>query len=57
MTQYEAFGKKIIYGKETIGIIRSTVWMNPNGKVKKHWKRVPQAADHPAKGLEVLIQG
>ncbi len=54
MTKYEAFGEKMMYGKKTIGIIRSTVWVGPNGKVKKHWRKVPKAADHPAKILELL---
>ncbi len=54
MTQYGAFGEKMMYGKKTTGVIRSTVWVGPNGKVKKHWKRVAKAADHPAKVLEAL---
>jgi peroxiredoxin len=37
-----------------VGVIRSTVWIDPKGKVKKHWARVPKAADHPAKVLEAL---
>jgi len=35
-------------------VIRSTVWVGSDGKVKKHWKRVAKAADHPAKVLEAL---
>ena len=54
MTQYGAFGEKMMYGKKTMGVIRSTVWVGPNGKVKKHWKRVAKAADHPAQVLEAL---
>jgi peroxiredoxin Q/BCP len=57
MTKYGAFGEKMMYGKKTVGIIRSTVWIGPNGKVKKHWKRVAKAADHPAKVLEALEAG
>ncbi len=56
MTQYGAFGEKMMYGKKTTGVIRSTVWVGPNGKVKKHWKRVAKAADHPAQVLEALAQ-
>jgi len=33
---------------------RSTVLIGPDGKVRKHWKRVPKAEDHPAKVLEEL---
>ena len=54
MTKYEAFGEKMMYGKKTVGVIRSTVLVGPDGKVKKHWKRVARAADHPAKVLEEL---
>jgi peroxiredoxin Q/BCP len=54
MTQYGAFGEKKMYGKVTTGVIRSTVWVGPDGKVKKHWRKVANAADHPAKVLEVM---
>jgi peroxiredoxin Q/BCP len=54
MTKYGAFGEKMMYGKRTMGVIRSTVWVGPDGKVKKHWRRVAKAADHPAKVLEAL---
>ena len=57
MEKYGAWGKKMMYGKKTVGVIRSTVWIGPNGKVKKHWKRVAKAADHPAKVLEALRAG
>lgn len=57
MTKYNAFGEKMMYGKKVTGVIRSTVWIGENGKVKKHWKRVPKAADHPAKVLEALLAG
>ena len=43
-----------MYGRKTTGVIRSTVWIGPDGRVVKHWKRVPKAADHPAKVLEAL---
>jgi peroxiredoxin Q/BCP len=54
MTQYEAFGEKKMYGKVAMGVIRSTVWVGPDGKVKKHWRKVANAADHPAEVLETL---
>ena len=56
MTQYDAYGEKMMYGKKTIGIIRSTVWIGTDGKVKKHWRKVPHAAAHPAKVLQILQQ-
>jgi peroxiredoxin Q/BCP len=54
MTNYDAFGEKKMYGKVSMGVIRSTVWIGPDGKVKKHWRKVAKAADHPAKVLETL---
>ena len=54
MTKYGAFGEKMMYGKKVTGVIRSTVWIGPNGKVKKHWAKVPKAADNPAKVLEAM---
>ena len=57
MTEYGAYGEKTMYGKKTMGVIRSTVWIGPDGKVRKHWKRVAKAADHPAKVLEALKTG
>ena len=54
MTKYGAYGEKMMYGKKVTGVIRSTVWIDPQGKVKKHWARVPKAADHPKKVLETL---
>jgi peroxiredoxin Q/BCP len=54
LTAYEAYGEKKMYGKTVTGVIRSTVWVGPDGKVKKHWRKVASAADHPAKVLEAL---
>jgi len=54
MEKYGAWGEKNMYGKKTVGVIRSTVWIDPDGKVAKHWKRVPSAEKHPAKVLEVV---
>jgi peroxiredoxin Q/BCP len=57
MTEYGAYGEKTMYGKKVMGVIRSTVWIGPDGRVKKHWRRVAKAADHPAKVLEALKEG
>jgi len=54
MEKYGAYGEKMMYGKKTMGVIRSTVWIGPDGKVKKHWARVPKAETHPEKVLEAL---
>lgn len=54
MEAYGAFGEKKMDGKVTRGVIRSTVWVGPDGKVKRHWRQVTNAAEHPAKVLEAL---
>jgi peroxiredoxin Q/BCP len=54
MQAYGAYGEKVLYGKKTVGVIRSTVWIGPDGKVKKHWKRVSDAAAHPEQVLAAL---
>ena len=54
MTKYGAYGEKMMYGKKTTGVIRSTVWIGPDGKVRRHWKKVAKAADHPMHVLEAL---
>lgn len=40
MKEYEAYGEKIMYGKKTVGVIRSTYIISPDGTIKKHWKNV-----------------
>src|SRR6476659_3359699 len=57
MTAYGAYGEKTMYGKKVVGVIRSTVWVGPDGTVKKHWARVPKADEHPTKVLEALQAG
>ena len=54
MEKYGAWGEKMMYGKKTTGVIRSTVWVGPDGKVKKHWPKVAKAEAHPQKVLEAL---
>ncbi len=54
MKTYGAYGEKMMYGKKTLGVIRSTVWIGPDGKVRRHWPRVRDAAAHPSEVLEAL---
>jgi thioredoxin-dependent peroxiredoxin len=54
MTAWGAYGEKVLYGKKTTGVIRSTVWVGPDGTVRKHWARVADAAKHPAQVLEAV---
>jgi len=37
---YGAYGKKLIYGKEVEGVIRSTFLINPDGEIAFSWKNV-----------------
>jgi len=57
MTAYGAYGEKILYGKKTKGVIRSTVWIGPDGTVRRHWARVADAAKHPEQVLAALQEG
>ncbi|MGZ8483217.1 MAG: peroxiredoxin [Candidatus Binatia bacterium] len=52
MKKYGAYGKKMMYGKEVQGTIRSTVVIDPKGEVIKHWTIVKKAEEHPK---EVLV--
>jgi thioredoxin-dependent peroxiredoxin len=54
MEKYGAFGEKMMYGKKTRGVIRSTVWIGPDGKVRNHWARVSDAAKHPEAVLAAI---
>ena len=49
-----AWGEKMMYGKKTTGVIRSTVWIGADGKVRKHWARVAKAETHPEAVLAAL---
>ena len=57
MQAWGAYGEKMMYGKKTQGVIRSTVWIGPDGVVKKHWPRVSNAAEHPEKVAEAIRGG
>jgi peroxiredoxin Q/BCP len=54
MEKYGAWGEKVMYGIKKMGVIRSTLWIGPDGKVIKHWQKVPSAEEHPDKVLEAL---
>jgi peroxiredoxin Q/BCP len=54
MAAWGAYGDKMMYGKKTRGVIRSTVWIGPDGVVRKHWARVADAAKHPAQVLATV---
>ena len=53
MKRYGAFGEKLMYGKKTLGVIRSSVLIGKDGTVLRHWAKVAKAEEHPAQVLEV----
>ena len=54
MQAYEAFGEKLLYGKQVTGTIRSTVVIGPDGTIVKHWHPVKDAAAHPQQVADFL---
>jgi thioredoxin-dependent peroxiredoxin len=54
METYGAWGEKTLYGRKTTGVIRSTVWIGPDGRVRRHWARVSDAEKHPNQVLAAL---
>jgi peroxiredoxin Q/BCP len=40
LEKYGAWGEKVMYGKKMMGIIRSTVVIGPDGKIKKLFPKV-----------------
>lgn len=53
MEAYDAWGDKTMYGKTKKGIIRSTVLIGKDGKVKQHWPKV-SVKGHVAAVLEAV---
>ncbi len=52
-TKYGAWGEKVLYGKKTIGMIRSTFVIDETGTVRKVFRRV-RVDGHADKVLEAL---
>jgi len=57
MSAYGAYGEKMSYGRKKIGVIRSTAWIGPDGRIRRHWAKIPDAAEHPEKVLTALREG
>lgn len=55
LEKYGAYGEKKMYGRTTMGVIRSTVIIDPKGKIAHHWRRV-RAAGHAEKVREKLLE-
>jgi peroxiredoxin Q/BCP len=53
LEKYGAWGEKVMYGKKMMGIIRSTVVIGPDGKIKKVFPKV-KVDGHADEVLEVL---
>jgi peroxiredoxin Q/BCP len=53
MAFYGAYGEKTLYGRKTVGVIRSTFLVGPDGKIERAWYHV-RADGHAAKVLEAL---
>jgi peroxiredoxin Q/BCP len=53
MERYGAWGEKTLYGKKTVGTIRSTFLIAANGTIARAWYGV-KADGHAAKVLEAL---
>jgi len=48
---YGAWGEKVLYGRTSIGVIRSSVLIGTDGRILKRWRRA-QAASHAERALK-----
>lgn len=48
---YGAWGEKVLYGRTTIGVIRSSVLIGTDGRILKRWRRA-QATNHAERALK-----
>jgi peroxiredoxin Q/BCP len=55
MEAYGAWGEKVLYGKKSVGVIRSTVIIDPEGNVAHHWAKV-SAKGHAEQAREKLAE-
>lgn len=53
LEKFGAWGEKNMYGKKSMGVIRTTVLIDPDGKVRKVWPRV-RVKGHVDQVLEAL---
>ena len=53
MGRYGACGPKTLYGRESVGVIRSTFLVGADGRIERAWYNV-RADGHAAKVLEAL---
>jgi peroxiredoxin Q/BCP len=50
MEKYGAWGEKTLYGKKTVGVIRSTFLVGADGRIRRAWHHV-RADGHAEKVL------
>ena len=43
MKAYGAYGEKTMYGRKTVGVIRSTFLIDPEGRIARIWRKVNTA--------------
>lgn len=53
MERYGAWGEKTLYGRKSLGVIRSTFLVGPDQKIQRAWYNV-RADGHATKVLEAL---
>ena len=53
LQSYDAYGEKKMYGKTTVGVIRSTYVIAPDGTIVKKWRNV-KAKGHVEKVIQEL---
>jgi thioredoxin-dependent peroxiredoxin len=53
---YETRRMKSFFGKTFLGIVRSTFWIGPDGKIRKIWPKVTPKG-HAAEVLEAIREG
>jgi peroxiredoxin Q/BCP len=53
MESYGAWGEKTLYGKKSVGVIRTTMLVGPDGRIERAWHHV-RADGHAAKVLEAI---
>jgi thioredoxin-dependent peroxiredoxin len=53
LERYGAWGEKVLYGRRSVGVIRSSVLLDAEGRVAKVWRRV-QTASHADRVLAAV---
>lgn len=54
LTDYDAWGERVRFGKKTMGVIRSAVLIDGEGVVLRHWNKISDAGAHPQEVLAAV---